>query len=69
MHSAYEYAYACIWHCILVKVVWFFICNVPLMIIIVVYDDCLNRDNRDMAENVDDAIACDQHYYEEKLEQ
>ena len=51
----------------MVNVVRFYICNEPLMIIIVVDDitvdgnGCRTKDNISMVEYVDDIIVCD-HY-------
>ena len=38
------------------------------MTIVVVDDDCMTGDGCSMVEDVDDNIACDQHYCAEKLE-
>ena len=38
------------------------------MTIVVVNDDCMTGDGCSMVEDVDDNIACDQHYCAEKLE-
>ena len=53
-------------YCIVVKEVRFYICNEPLMIMIVVYDvtvdgnGCRTKVNRIMVEDVDDIVVCDQ---------
>ena len=47
----------------------FYICNESLMIIIVVDNNCMTKDDWSMVKDVDDVIACDQQHFEEKLEQ
>ena len=57
----------------IVKIVRFYICNEPLLIIIVVYDimvdgnGCRTKGNRGMVEDVGDIVVCDWWPCEERI--